>query len=72
MNAQLAVLLSTPSIAFNNVKSNLKGFISRYLKPTSKETGRMVFAVVIMLLMVITYDLTHNSIPAGGVESPEH
>ena len=71
MNAQLAVLLSTPSIAFNNVKSNLKGFISRYLKPTSKETGRMVFAVVIMLLMVITYDLTHNSIPAGGVESPE-
>ena len=71
MNAQLAVLLSTPSIAFNNVKSNLKGFISGYLKPTSKETGRMVFAVVIMLLMVITYDLTHNSIPAGGVESPE-
>ena len=71
MNAQLAVLLSTPSIAFNNAKSNLTGFISRYLNPTSKETGRMVFAVVIMLLMVITYDLTHNSIPAGGVESPE-
>ena len=71
MNAQLAVLLSTPSIAFNNVKSNLTAFTSRYLKPTSKETGRMVFAVVIMLLMVITYDLTHNSIPAGGVESPQ-
>lgn len=71
MNAQLAVLLATPQIALRNIRNQLSAFISRYTKPTSKETGRMLFSAVIILLMIITYDLTHNSIPAGGVESPE-
>ena len=71
MNAQLAVILTTPQVALRNVRNQFNGLLSRYKKPTSKETGRMLFSAVIVLLMIITYDLTHNSIPAGGVESPE-
>ena len=70
INARLATLLTNPKRAFNVIKSNVKKQISTYSKPSSKETGVMLTVVIILVAAVITWDLTHQSIPAGGVDAP--
>jgi len=70
INARLATLLTNPKRAYNVVKSNVKKQISTYSKPTSKETGVLLTVVIILVAGVITWDLTHQSIPAGGVDAP--
>ena len=70
INARLATVLTNPKRAYNVVMSNAKEHFSRYSKPTSKETGVMLTVVIILVAGVITWDLTHQSIPAGGVDAP--
>lgn len=70
INARLATLLTNPQRAFSVIKSNTKKLFLRYSKPTSKETGVLLTIVMIIVAGVITWDLTHQSIPAGGVDAP--
>ena len=70
INARLATVLTNPKRAYNVVMSNAKEHFSRYSKPTSKETSVMLTVVIILVAGVITWDLTHQSIPAGGVDAP--
>ena len=70
INARLATLLTNPQRAFSVIKSSTKKLFLRYSKPTSKETGALLTIVMIIVAGVITWDLTHQSIPAGGVDAP--
>jgi membrane-associated phospholipid phosphatase len=70
INARLATVLTNPKRAYNVVLSNAKEQFSRYSKPSSKETGVMLTVVMVLVAGVITWDLTHQSIPAGGVDAP--
>ena len=54
----------------NVIKSSASKQFNRFTKPTSKETGAMLAVVIIVVAGVITWDLTHQSIPAGGVDAP--
>ena len=70
INARLATLLTNPKRALNVIKSNTTNLAARFTKPTSKETGVMLTVIMIVVAGVITWDLTHQSIPAGGVDAP--
>jgi hypothetical protein len=52
------------------IKTGTSRLLSRYAKPSSKETGVMLTVVMILVAGVITWDLTHQSFPAGGVDAP--
>ena len=71
INARLVTLLTSPRKAYNTVVGKFIGSARKFAKPTSRETG--IIAVVILLIVgsVITWDLTHQSLPAQGVEAPE-
>ena len=70
INARLVTLLTNPKRAMNVIKSSASKQFNRFTKPTSKETGAMLAVVIIVVAGVITWDLTHQSIPAGGVDAP--
>ncbi len=70
INARLATLLTNPKRAFNVIKSGFSKHFSKFTKPSSKETGAMLAVVIILVAGVVTWDLTHQSIPAGGVDAP--
>ena len=70
INARLVTLLTNPKRAMNVIKSTASRQFNRFTKPTSKETGAMLAVVIIVVAGVITWDLTHQSIPAGGVDAP--
>ena len=71
INARLVTLLTSPRKAYNTVAGKFIRSARKFAKPTSRETG--IIAVVILLIVgsVITWDLTHQSLPAQGVEAPE-
>ena len=70
INARLATVLTNPKKALLIIGGNLKTGISRYSKPSSKETGAILAAVILVVAGVITWDLTHQSLPANGVQTP--
>ena len=70
INARLVTLITNPKRALNVLKSSTSKQLSRFGKPTSKETGALLAVVIIVVAGVITWDLTHQSIPAGGVDAP--
>ena len=70
INARLVTLLTNPKRALNAVKSSTKKQVDKFAKPTSKETGVVLAVVMIVIAGIITWDLTHQSIPAGGVDAP--
>ena len=41
------------------------------MKPTSKETGTFIVVLLILTGGIITWDLTHNELPAEGVQSAQ-
>ena len=71
MNARIVTVLTRPSQAWAWVRSRVGQGVAQYRTPTSRETGRMAVAILILVTAVITWDLTHRSLPAGGVEAPE-
>ena len=70
INARLVTVLTNPRRAFGVIKSGTSRMLSRYARPSSKETGVMLTVVMILVAGVITWDLTHQSFPAGGVDAP--
>ena len=71
MNARIVTVLTKPRDALGFVKGRLRSTFRRYRNPTSRETGRIAFVILIVVSSVITWDLTHSALPAGGVEAPE-
>ena len=71
MNVRIVTVLTRPGKAWGWVKGRCHHFWINYRSPTSHETGRIAVAILIVVAAVITYDLTHRSLPAGGVEAPE-
>ena len=71
MNARIVTVLTKPKHSFQFVTGKIRLFLVRYSAPTSRETTRMAFAIFLVVISVITYDLTHSALPAGGVQAPE-
>ena len=71
MNARIVTVLTRPGQAWAWVRSRVGQEVKQYRTPTSRETGRVAVAILILVAAVITWDLTHRSLPAGGVEAPE-
>lgn len=71
INARLVTLLTNPRKAYNMVVGKLAESARKFAKPTSRETGIMALVILVVVGSVITWDLTHQSLPAQGVEAPE-
>ena len=71
MNARIVTVLTKPKDALSFLKGRFQSTFRRYRNPTSRETGRIAFVILIVVSSVITWDLTHSALPAGGVEAPE-
>ncbi len=71
MNARIVTVLTRPGKAWDWVKRRLIVFWRQYRSPTSRETSRMAVAILVVVAVVLTWDLTHRSLPAGGVQAPE-
>jgi len=71
INARLVTVLTNPRKAFNIVSSKVTSVAKNFTNPTSRETGILAIVVLIIVGSVITWDLTHQSLPAKGVEAPE-
>ncbi|MDP6200321.1 MAG: phosphatase PAP2 family protein, partial [Candidatus Poseidonia sp.] len=71
MNARIVTVLTRPGQAWAWFSGRVSQEFNQYRTPTSRETGRMAVAILIVVAAVITWDLTHRSLPAGGVEAPE-
>lgn len=70
INARLVTVLTNPKRALNVVFGSASKSMTKFSKPTSKETGVMLTVILILIVSVVTWDLTHQSIPAGGVDAP--
>tara|TARA_B110000908_G_scaffold131114_1_gene154200 strand:+ start:383 stop:1801 length:1419 start_codon:yes stop_codon:yes gene_type:complete len=71
MNARIVTLLTNPKKALGIVMNRCSNVIKRYRNPQSKETGVLAVLVFLMLFTVITWELSHQSLPAGGIEAPQ-
>ncbi len=71
INSRIVTVLTEPKKAIGIVWSRFDDLVKRFREPTSRETGTMVLAIFIVLFAVITWELSHQSLPAGGVEAPQ-
>ncbi|MEZ7994949.1 MAG: phosphatase PAP2 family protein, partial [Candidatus Poseidoniaceae archaeon] len=71
INSRMVTVLTNPGKALSIVNEKIKGSIRQYRTPTSRETGVLAIVVLILITSIITWDLTHQSLPAGGVEAPQ-
>ncbi len=71
MNARIVTLLTNPKKALGIIMNRCKKVAKRYRNPQSKETGVLAVLVFLMLFTVITWELSHQSLPAGGIEAPQ-
>ena len=71
INARLVTVLTNPRKAYSIVSGKLSNVAKNFANPTSRETGILAVVVLIIVGSVITWDLTHQSLPAKGVEAPE-
>jgi hypothetical protein len=71
INARLVTLLTDPKKALTFVRRKGSSILKRYRNPQSRETGVLAIIVFLMLFSVITWELTHQSLPAGGIEAPQ-
>lgn len=71
INSRIVTVLTNPKKAFSIAYNRFENQIKRFRDPTSRETGTIVLAIFIVLFAVITWELSHQSLPAGGVEAPQ-
>tara|TARA_B100000575_G_scaffold283571_1_gene276574 strand:+ start:72 stop:1589 length:1518 start_codon:yes stop_codon:yes gene_type:complete len=71
INARLVTLLTNPRKAYNFVAAKLTKTAKKFARPTSRETGILSVVVLLVVASVITWDLTHQSLSAKGVEAPD-
>ncbi len=71
INSRLATLLTRPAHSVSLLFGRIKTYASTWSKPTSKESGTLIVVIMILTGAVITWDLTHNELPAEGVQSAQ-
>ena len=71
INSRLVTLLTNPKQAFNIVSKKSTSLAKSYLRPKAKQTGILVVVLMLLVVSVITWDLTHQSLSADGAEAPE-
>ena len=71
MNARIVTVLTRPWQAWAWIRSRIGRAFEQYRQPTSRETGHIAIVILVVVAAVITWDLTHRSLPAGGVEAPQ-
>ena len=71
MNARLASLLTQPRVALNALIAPVTTQLKRFRTPGARESRLGLGVVLFLVLLVVTYDLTHQALPAGGIEAPE-
>ena len=71
INSRVVTVLTNPKKAFGIVLDRIQGVVRRYREPSSKETGTIVLAIFMVLFALLTWELSHQSLPAGGVEAPQ-
>lgn len=71
INSRVVTVLTEPKKALDIVLNRAQSLVARFREPSSRETGTMVLAIFIVLFAVITWELSHQSLPAGGVEAPQ-
>jgi len=71
INSRLATLLTRPAHSFSLLFGRIKSYSKTWLNPSSKETGTLIIVIMILTGAVITWDFTHNELPAEGVQSAQ-
>lgn len=71
MNARLASLLTQPRVALSALIAPVTTQLKRFRSPGARESRLGLGVVLFLVLLVVTYDLTHQALPAGGIEAPE-
>ena len=71
MNARLASLLTQPWVALRALVNPIKSQFIRFKTPGARESRLSLGIVLFLVLLVVTYDLTHQALPASGIEAPE-
>lgn len=71
MNARLASLLTQPRVALRALVNPIKSQFIRFKTPGARESRLSLGIVLFLVLLVVTYDLTHQALPASGIEAPE-
>ena len=71
MNARLASLLTQPRVALSALIAPVTTQLKRFRTPGARESRLGLGVVLFLVLLVVTYDLTHQALPAGGIEAPE-
>ena len=71
MNARLASLLTQPKVALAALVAPVTAQLKRFRTPGARESRLGLGVVLFLVLMVVTYDLTHQALPASGIEAPE-
>jgi membrane-associated phospholipid phosphatase len=71
INARLVTLLTDPKKALTLVMRRGSSILKRYRNPQSRETGVLAIIVFLLLFSIITWELSHQSLPAGGIEAPQ-
>ena len=71
INARLVTVLKNPKKAYNFVARKFSSGAKKFARPTSRETGILSVVVLLVVASVITWDLTHQSLSAKGVEAPD-
>ena len=71
INSRLATVLTRPRHSAAFVFNHFKAYVAKLLKPSSKETGTFIVIILILTGAIITWDLTHNELPAEGVQSAQ-
>ena len=71
INSRLVTVFTNPSKAFSIISNKLTKLVKTFLKPKAKQTGILAIALMIIVVSVITWDLTHQSLSASGAEAQE-
>lgn len=71
INSRLVSLLTSPKKALKIIFNRFSNFVKSFAKPTSRETGIVAVVLAVLVISVITWDLTHQSLSPEGVEAPE-
>lgn len=71
MNSRIVTVLTNPKKALGIVLDRCSNIYQRYRRPKSKETGVLAIVIFLMLFSIITWELSNQSLPAGGIEAPQ-
>tara|TARA_B110000444_G_scaffold261551_1_gene315141 strand:- start:3161 stop:5215 length:2055 start_codon:yes stop_codon:yes gene_type:complete len=71
INSRLVTLLTNPKKALKIISNKSTSLVKSYVRPKAKQTGVLVVVLMLLVVSVITWDLTHQSLSADGAEAPE-